>query len=137
MTPWFEIALKDIRVHETPGPEATARIAEYHKHTSLKATSDEISWCASSLNCWLEEAGFKGTGSAAARSFLSWGKEIKVPIEGCIVVLRRGNNPEQGHVGIYAGESPGLVRVFAGNQSDKVCYSRFPKKDVLGYRMPA
>ena len=133
---YYEIALKDMGIHELPGVEADLRVLEYHKHTTLKATSDEVAWCAASMCCWLEEAGIEGTHSARARDFLKWGEEIKEPIQGCIVVLKRGKNPAQGHVGIYETSKAGLIKVYGGNQHDSVCYAWFPKTDVLSYRIP-
>ena len=134
--PWFDIAMDKLGIKETPGAAATPEIIEFHQHTTLKATSDEVPWCSAFVNYCMDEAGITGTGSAAARSWLGWGKPINIPIQGCIVILKRGNNPVQGHVGFYAGESSGTVRILGGNQGDRVCYSRFAKADVLGYRWP-
>jgi len=130
----FEIAKGEIGTEEIEGPEAEDRIIEYHAHTTLKATSDEVSWCSSFVNFCVDKSGGKGTHSAAARSWLQWGQEIEDPEEGCIVVLKRGKEPWQGHVGFYAGENKELVRVLGGNQKNMVCYSWFPKTQVLGYR---
>lgn len=132
---WYEIAEGEVGIKEIPGDKAEARIIEYHSHTTLKATSDEVAWCSAFVNFCVDRAGLKGTHSAAARSWLQWGVPVQ-PTEGCIVVMSRGSNPAQGHVGFYAGENASLVRILGGNQHDSVCYSYFPKSHVLGYRWP-
>lgn len=45
-------------------------------------------WCADAINAWLRRIGLKGTGSALAASFASWGKQAK-PAPGVIAVKRR------------------------------------------------
>lgn len=133
----YETAKKELGVHETPGPEATARIVEYASHTTLKATSDEVSWCASFANFVTDETGFPGTRLANARSFLKWGTPIDAPILGCVVVFKRGA-PPSGHVAFcdHPDVSNGMIRCLGGNQGDRVKVSRFPVSDVLGYRSP-
>lgn len=135
-TTWMDIAESKLGVKERSGPDAHPDIVEFHQHTSLKATSDEIPWCSSFVNYCMDKAGIPGTHSAAARSWLKWGRAINIPLPGCIVILKRGTNPAQGHVGFYAGESSGTVRILGGNQGDRVCYSRYAKTDVIGYRWP-
>lgn len=131
------IATAQIGVKEVPGDGNNPSIIEYHKSTALKATSDDIPWCASFVNWVLNKAGLKGTGSAAARSFLKWGAPLDAPVPGCIVVLRRGTDVRSGHVGFYTGRKPnGLIKVLGGNQNDSVRVSVYQEKDVLpgGYR---
>lgn len=136
MPSWLFIAYNELGILEVPGPQSTKRIIEYHSVTSLKATSDEVAWCASYVGWCLKEAGIKHTGSAAARSYLTWGYELKEPIEGCIVIMGRTANPLKGHVGFWIGESDLQVCVLGGNQSNSVCELMFPKGLILGYRWP-
>jgi uncharacterized protein (TIGR02594 family) len=135
-----EVALKEVGVHETYGPEATARIIEYDTHTTLKATSDEIAWCSASANAICDWAGFPGAHSAAARSFLTYGVALDTPILGCVVVFDRHdeNNPEAAHVAFcdHPDISNEIIRVLGGNQHDSFCVGRFPTSKVLGYRSP-
>lgn len=132
-----ETAVKELGIHETPGPEATARIVEYAKHTTLSANSDETPWCSSFCNFVVDTAGFKGTHLANARSWLDWGIVLDKPIVGCVVVLKR-DPPPSGHVGICnnADIENGIIQIVGGNQSDSVKVSRFPVEHVLGYRSP-
>jgi hypothetical protein len=72
-----------------------------------------------------------------ARSWLTWGKPLEKPIPGCVVVLKRGNNPHQGHVGLYVQPGKdGTIYVLGGNQGDAVTIAKFRKSSVLGYRWP-
>lgn len=138
MTPpkWIEIAEKELGVSEVPGPESNPRIIEYNKATTLNATSDEIPWCASFVGWCLQEAGMKSSRSAAARSYQSYGEELKAPEFGCIVVLKRGNSPSSGHVGFYVGEGNDHIKLLGGNQGDKVSIVNFDKSKVVSYRWP-
>jgi uncharacterized protein (TIGR02594 family) len=143
MTKPYEIAKEELGVHETPGPVATARIAEYHSTTTLRAKSDEVPWCASFVNWCMVRAGLRGTDSAAARSWLAWGKPCD-PVEGCVVVIRQlhaGRDASTGsasgyHVGFFQALDETHVTILGGNQSDSVKVSRFPlsRYAVQGYR---
>lgn len=136
MLDWFLTALNEYGVHEIAGPEHSSRIIDYHSATTLKATKDEVPWC-SSFACWcLQTAGYPTTKSAAARSWLAYGNPIKTFQMGCIVILERGSNPAQGHVGFGVCERDGVVYVLGGNQNDRVSIAAYSKNLVLGYRWP-
>jgi uncharacterized protein (TIGR02594 family) len=134
---WLEVAMKEIGVVEVPGPGDNPRVLEYHQATTLKATEDSVPWCSSFVNWCMKQSDIKGTGSAAARSWLSWGKKLDAPRNGCIAVLKRGNSPTNGHVAFYVGEGGSTIRLLGGNQGDQVKVSAFPKTMVLSYRWPA
>lgn len=136
--PWFEHAKKEMGISEIAGKIHNARILQYHSHTTLSAHDDETPWCASFICCMLEETGFNSTKSAAAKSYLNYGDICEIPEEGCIVVLRRYSteNPNAAHVGFFDHQDDDYVYVLGGNQSNKVCIQKFPKKSVLAYRMP-
>jgi uncharacterized protein (TIGR02594 family) len=134
---WLEAAAREIGVEEVPGPGDNPRILEYHKATTLKATDDSVAWCSSFVNWCIKQAGIQGSGSAAARSWLNWGKTLDNPRNGCIVVLKRGNNPNNGHVAFYVGDEGSSIRLLGGNQSNRVKVSPFPKSMVLSYRWPS
>lgn len=146
LTP-YEIALHEIGVQEQSGNKHNPRIIEYHACTSLKATADEVPWCASFVNWCLRVAAIRdhngrcGTNSARARSFLTWG--VPVPIteaqRGDIVVLSRGKNPSlsaplRGHVGFYTGRKDNNVLLLGGNQSNRVSISTFPLSTIISIR---
>ena len=141
LTP-YEIALHEIGVQEQSGSKHNPRIIEYHQCTSLKATADEVPWCASFVNWCLRVAGIRdhnghcGTNSARARSFLTWGVPVSLTEaqRGDIVVLARGNNVSEGHVGFYTGRKDNNVLLLGGNQSNRVSISSFPLSKIISIR---
>ena len=91
--PWLPIALAEQGVKEYPGDGDNPRIVEYLQSTTLEApmrTNDETAWCSAFVNWCVERAGYEGTDSAWAKSWLNWGKAIPKPRRGCVVILTRG-----------------------------------------------
>ncbi len=139
LTPWMAIAEGELGVREISGRGHNARILEYHGTTNMGtwgSSRDETPWCSSFVNWCMEQAGFVGTDSAMARSWLKWGIGVDEPVPGCVVVLKRGTG-NSGHVGFYRSNNPNFVKLLGGNQSDAVCEKGYNMSDVLGYRMPA
>lgn len=143
---WLEVAQAEIGVHETPGPKATPRIREYLAVTPLAegGNSDETPWCSSFVNWCFRQCRIKGTGSAAARSWVTWG-ETRERRPGCVVVLKarkrngeRSTTPSGYHVGFYVAGNARTIRLLGGNQSDSVCEVDFPlaRWDVVAVRWP-
>lgn len=104
----------------------------------------QYEWCAAFVNGVLSAHNIPGSESVSehplmARSFLKWGKEVSEPKLGDIVILKRGNNNWQGHVGIFI-LSHNLIDgqetyvLLGGNQDDKVGYNEYPKSRVIGIR---
>lgn len=135
---YLEEVLAWVGTKEVKGSVSNPDIVKFASYTSLKATSDEIPWCSSFANFIVETCGDKGTGSAAARSWLDWGKVLHDPTPGCIVVIDRKdkNNPNAAHVCFYVCDDtkPDHIQCIGGNQGDMVKMSVFPKSKVLGYR---
>jgi uncharacterized protein (TIGR02594 family) len=110
-------------------------LGELFKQANVNVDPEMTAWCAAFVNAVLGANGIKGTGSLSARSFLNFGKETTSPNPGDVVVLRRGKNEAQGHVGFFQGyDDKGGVRVLGGNTGDKVATSTFKASDVLSYR---
>ncbi len=139
---FMEIAEKEIGVHEWETND-NPRIILYDKSTSLGAKSDHVPWCSSFVN-WVVEQTSKelnipdlvGTHSASARSWCLWGKEIKEPVRGCIVVMSRGTNPSLGHVGFFdKHNATGLTHILSGNWADSVGYGNIHPETILSYRI--
>ncbi len=133
--PWMRTAILELNVKEIPGPANNPRIVEYHKETSLAASSDSVSWCSSFVNWVFKQHAIKGTHSAAALSWKSWGKSLSKPVYGCVVVFDHGNG--HGHVTFFDSEKDGMLYCLGGNQSDSVRLSYYSKKELVGYRWPA
>lgn len=147
---WLRVAEAELRrgIFEVIGPVDNPRIVEYHSHTTLDASDDEVPWCSSFLNWCVHSSDedLEGTRSARARSWLAWGIPITIPAHGAIVVLKRGTGPQPGasvidapgHVGFYVGPARSdQILVLGGNQSNSVCVDSYPESRVLGYRWPA
>lgn len=134
--PWLAIAEAELGVREIAGPRAQERILGYWKicgHTHQ--SSDEVPWCAIFVGAMLTLAGYNHTKSAMARSYLNYGRKLDAPEVGAIAILARGK-PPSGHVAFVAGASATHVLLLGGNQGDAVKSVWFPRKDVIGYRMP-
>ena len=131
--PWLKFADAEIGVRETPGKGSTKRVDLYLAEVGL--SGDETPWCAAFTNWVLARAGIPGTGAANARSFAKWGKECE-PKTGAVVVMRRGNQAWQGHVGFLVTANESHVWVLGGNQGDAVNITRFPRADVITFRWP-
>jgi uncharacterized protein (TIGR02594 family) len=147
--PWLVVARAELGVHETSGAGDTKRVQEYFGATGMGPhTHDAVPWCSAFVNFCMAGAGIEGTHSAAARSWLDWGRPLLKPKLGCVIVFSRPlGGPQSGHVGFYVGDNsepiaPGQrmvseYHVLSGNQSDRVCVAAYPASRVLGWRWPA
>jgi len=139
---WYDIAKGEEGIKEFPGDADNPQVVKYLKSCSTLSQSfqrnDETAWCSAFVNWCVEQAGFEGTESASARSWMHWGKPAAAPTTGCIVVLSRGSNPAFGHVGFLVNKTTTTVRLLAGNQQDAVNVTSFPITRVLkdGFRAP-
>lgn len=96
----------------------------------------ELPWCARFVNAVLRTAGYNTDGADDwARSFMRVGEATTSPRRGDVVVMERGGNPENGHVGFFYGfDDAGNVLILGGNQGNEVNISSYSVDDVLGYR---
>jgi uncharacterized protein (TIGR02594 family) len=139
MTP-FDLAARYTGIHEFPGKEDHPLIQWWLSLCELPITSpDETPWCSAFVNgiCW--ELGLARSGKANARSWLDVGRVVPYGEEmrgNDIVILSRGDNIWQGHVGFFEGFSDdrSVVRILGGNQGDKVSLASFPAGRILGIR---
>lgn len=148
---WLQVAIVEYGVHNESLPgEHNKRIIEYHSTTTLKATADETAWCSSFVNWVMGQAGYRGTNSAAAKSWLNWGLGIDPPQFGAVTVIfsekirkagqdRGGTGSTSGfHVGFFVSGTSSHVRLLGGNQSKQVKTSNYPLSEweIKGYRWP-
>lgn len=144
-TPWMPIAMSQRGVNEE---KDKAKIIEYHKLGGGINTNEQTPWCSSFVNWCLRKADIKGTGSALARSFLDWGKDVgttNIPY-GAVVVLRGTRGPSSGHVCFVTKDLGDKVEVIGGNQTTDggkkydtggmVTVVNFQKSKIVGARMP-
>lgn len=142
--PWMSVARREVGQSEILGTRHNPRIIQYHASTRLRAASDEIPWCSSFVNWCLRQAGIDGTRSAAAISWLSWGRASNAR-QGAVALIynpsarntrlsRSGN-----HVGFLVQETATHFILLGGNQGDQVRVSRYPKTRwrLRAYRWPS
>ena len=136
--PWMVWALGELGVQEAPGPDSNPRVEAYLAAVPTEMPlKDATPWCSAFVNWSFQQCGILGTESLLARSWQLWGYPLEKPQLGCVVVLQRGRERWQGHVGFWQGyASPDDIYVLGGNQSDRVCVDRYPRHRLLSYRWP-
>jgi uncharacterized protein (TIGR02594 family) len=133
---WYRVARQEEGVSEVEGPKSNKRILEYHATCSLKATSDDVAWCSAFVNWCMQQAGVKGTNDAGARSWLNWGRAIQQPVEGCVAVLKRTDNPTKGHVAFFVRREGSNLILLGGNQGNRVREAPYDASRLLSFRLP-
>src|SRR5215211_4575366 len=139
--PWFSVATRFLNDHlkEAQGPANNATIVEMFRvsgHPEVK--DDETPWCAAFVGACLRLSGYKSSGSLGARSYQTFGEDLRnQPRKGCIVVFWRDDpKSAKGHVALYDREDGDGIFVLGGNQGDAVSFGRFPKSRVEGSEGP-
>ncbi len=139
MPRWIDAARRYINAAEVKGPQHNPLIVRWWSAIRSAIRDDESPWCAAFVGGVLEECGIQSSRSAAARSYLKWGIEMKQPTLGAIVVFWRGSpSGWSGHVGFVMGrDKDNNLMVLGGNQGDQVNIRPFARDRVLGYRWPS
>lgn len=133
--PWLDIARGQIGVKEWSGAANNPLVLEYYREAGVAQSTDSVPWCAAFVGAMLHRAGIASSGSLMARSYLEWGKPLKGPVRGCVVVLERGQAPA-GHVAFVDGWGANMIKCLGGNQGDAVSIANYARTRVLGYRWP-
>jgi uncharacterized protein (TIGR02594 family) len=150
-----EISLKNRKVETVTADHKSAisiasRYMGFHerrqRHELKKFTGVDpvrIDWCAAFVNAVLAELNIPGSDTVSdapltARSFLRWGVKVGHPQIGDVVVLPRGTEAWQGHVGFYYGtvrqNGRTYYQVLAGNQSNSVTIALYPAWKAISIR---
>lgn len=112
----------------------------WHEAGVAGGSTDEVPWCAVFVGAMLARGGYRGTGSALARSYHNddWGVRVRIPVYGCVAVMPRGNSSWQGHVGFVLDYDPvrGIVYLLGGNQKDSVNVQQYHVSRFLGFYAP-
>jgi uncharacterized protein (TIGR02594 family) len=113
---------------------SSSLVMEARQFLGTKPSGMGSLWCARFMNMVLEKTGHKGTGSAMANSFASYGTRISGPQIGAIAVMgRRGG----GHVGIITGiDSSGNPIMISGNNRNSVREAPVSRGRIYAYVMP-
>jgi uncharacterized protein (TIGR02594 family) len=141
----LDLANKFLRKDEkTDAAELNAFIGQNFGNFDVSKTP----WCAAFANSVLNAAGYKGTGNASAKSFLTLPGVVYDRLTGQgnaqdakpgdIAVFQRSGG---GHVGFVQSVDSSGITIVGGNQSDKdsggqVSSSRRGFEDLLGIRRP-
>lgn len=133
--PWLTAARKELGFREQPGNRGIDRYIRL-----AHAGNPGDPWCAIFVNAMLEQAGYRGTRSAAARSFERSQVLVRLegPALGCIVTMwRQSKGSGLGHVFFYLGENDKGLLALGGNQADRVLIQYEPRSRVTGYWWPS
>ncbi|WAW11728.1 hypothetical protein nACB2_131 [Acinetobacter phage nACB2] len=118
--PWLKVAIGELGKNERDHPN---QIRQYHaKGGGSSKWGGETPWCASFIGWCLNQVGIKGSGSAAARSYVKYGKNVlnQKPIPpGSICVIAGNRGASSGHVFFCEYEKNGRIYAVGGNQSSK------------------
>jgi uncharacterized protein (TIGR02594 family) len=141
---WMKIASNEQGTHEIRGRAANPRIVTYHATTTLRARSDETSWCSSFVNWCLQQSSIRGTNSAGAASWKKWGNASPARYGAVAVIFNAGVAHSSltatgNHVAFLVEETKTHWVLLGGNQSNSVKVSRFPKAKwkLLALRWPS
>lgn len=120
----LEIMCSHIGDAEIAGEVSHPWIARALESVKCPPQDDVYAWCAAAVNECLEEAGFRGTGKANAKSYLEWGVKCGAEI-GAVAVMDRGPDPAKGHVAFVLDVDPehDMVYLVAGNTRNRVSVS--------------
>ncbi len=131
VTPEDPCWLKEMKAHIGPVR------GEYYDYCDAQPGD---AWCACGLNFMLEgKCGIKGTGSAAALSFKTWGTPVKEYKKGAIICFVWPHEaPGHGHVSILNdwNEDEGWVGCIGANQSDSIKRSVYDMDYIVAMRWP-
>lgn len=135
----YDVAKTYLGLEEFPGAKQNPKIIQMFAQTGNGwVHDDETPWCAAFVGAVLAQCGIKGTGKLNARSYLDWGVHVDPADmeQGDVVILQRGNNPNEGHVAFFDSIVPhkGTIRLLGGNQGNKVSLADFPVARVIGVR---
>lgn len=134
---WLVLAAAELGVKEGPGAANNPRVVQLFADAGFAGIKqDSVAWCAAAVGAMLKRAGFKPSGSLAARSYEAWGVGLKDPVLGCIATKKRGNSTWQGHVGFVVGANRDQIFLLGGNQGDAWSVAAFKRSEFTSFRWP-
>ena len=135
---WLVLAAAELGVKEGPGAANNPRVVQLFADAGFAGIKqDSVAWCAAAVGAMLMRAGFKPSGSLAARAYEAWGVGLKEPVLGCIATKKRGNSSWQGHVGFVVGANRDQIFLLGGNQGDAWSIAAFKRSEFTSFRWPA
>ena len=140
--PWLVYAITHMGCRELlPNGGLNPEVRRFFSATSFppQLINLRTAWCSAFVSHCLEESGYRSTRSAAAKSYLKYGREIVKIKRGAILVFTRGaSEASTGHVGFYVGDQPGTesVLVLGGNQKNCVGVQPYSRDRLMAVRWP-
>ena len=136
---WMPYARSLIGVREIPGarhsPVIMGWIAKLGRKLGIAVKDDETPWCGTFVAHVMQHVGIEPPPIAVrASSWGLWGKTLKAPRPGCVVVFTRTGG---GHVGFYCGEDDTHIHVLGGNQGNAVSITRIARSRLSAMTWPA
>jgi len=137
--PWIQQIAKVEGLHET---RDKAKLSKWLKSDGITlGDPTKLPWCGDAVDTAMELAlpneprpGDLGKNPYWALNWLYFGKALKEPVYGAVVVFKR---PSGGHVGFIVGQNETHYEVFGGNQSDSVSKVFIEKSRCVGIRWPS
>ena len=140
----LDLARAEEGVAEVKGKSHNPRIVGWLQRVGAWADADEVPWCSALVDEIAHRGGCCTSNSLRARSWLVVGEAVdgltRARAGMDIVIFNRGGPHDAtiiaapGHVAFYAGHDDTRVKVFGGNQGDRVCNAWYPQTDILGIR---
>lgn len=133
----FSLAQRFVGLEELAGPGSSPVVLAMLQLDARWVADDETPWCSAFVNAvaWLLD--LPRSRSLAARSWLQVGRSVEIGAAESafdVVVLSRGRNSLNGHVGFYGGHSATTVTLLGGNQGNAVSLATFDRSRLLGVR---
>ena len=122
VTPYF-IAERYVGMKEIPGQEDNPMILAMLKLDDDWPEHDEVPWCGSFMEFVFWILRLPRTKTKLARAWEFIGQSIALEdarVGHDVVVLSRGNNPANGHVGLFSGMRYNAISLLGGNQNNEV-----------------
>lgn len=141
----FDLAQRYVGLKEVAGLADSPVVKAMLTLDAAWPEHDEVPWCSAFVNWIAWHLRLPRSKDLRARSWLGVGVSV-TPIARArvgfdVVVLARGDNPAQGHVGFFGGwdgtaadANAQSVLVLGGNQSNSVRIAPYPAASILGIR---
>lgn len=127
-------ALRHLGLKEGAGPLNNKIILNWGAECGINYTDDSIPWCGLFAAVVCKRANWDLPKDPLwARNWSKFGKKVKTPGLGDVLVFERG---EGGHVGFYIAEDETTYHVLGGNQGDAVSIKRIDKARLLSANRP-
>lgn len=118
---------------QSGGGGGSGAVAVAKRYLGTNPTRRSRRWCAEFMNMVERKMGRRGTGSAMAKSFASYGRRVSNPRPGDIAVLSRKGG---GHVGYVMSVQGNKVKLISGNHGRKVGIGTYPRSRVIAFVRP-